>query len=384
MASAHDEASDESSAHDGDRTVVVGLLCDPGLPSEVVRRFTDDLEADLSVHVTDEVEWDVRMRTEPLRIDDEDQFPLVNLSKIVLPKYKWDLLVCVTDLPRRIGTHPVVADISVSNGVALASLPALGVWRMRRRLYDTLIYLVGELGKSSLLSVRAGRERREAGSRLKPVRWVDHSDAEIEVSLALVGWRGRLRLLAGMVRGNKPWRLVPELSTALAAGSAAAAFGIFYGSIWTLADALSPFRQVLISLLAIASMVTWLILYNRLWERRSSSREKAILYNVSTLASLLFGVAAAYSVLFAVTLMGALTVIDPGYLEQSLGHPVGIVDYLRLTWLSSSLGTFAGALGSSLESEEAVYRAAYSMRERQRRQRAREQQEQEAREHYGD
>ncbi len=389
MAPVHDEGADESAAYDGDRidehsspTVVVGLLCDPGLPSDIVRTFIDDLEADLSAQVTDEVGWDVRMRTEPLRIDAENQVPLVNLSRLVRPKYRWDLLVCVTDLPRQLGTNPVVADISVDSGAALASLPALGAWRLRKRLRDTVLYLIGELGKSRILERPAGRERREVGGKLRPVRWGDHPDAEIEVSLALVGWRGRLRLLAGMIRDNKPWRLVPELSTALAAGSAAAAFGIFYGSIWALADALSPLRQMFISLLAMGSMVVWLILYNRLWERRSASKEKTILYNASTVASLLCGVAAAYLVLFAVSFVGAFTVIEPDYLGQSLGHPAGIVEYLKLAWLSSSLGTFAGALGSSLESEDAVYRAAYSRRERQRRQHARQRREQEEREHH--
>jgi hypothetical protein len=36
-------------------------------------------------------------------------------------------------------------------------------------------------------------------------------------------------------------------------------------------------------------------------------------------------------------------------------------------WLTSSVGIVAGALGSSLESEEAVRRATYSARERDRR-----------------
>lgn len=90
--------------------------CVTRLPSDIVRTFIDDLEADLSAQVTDEVGWDVRMRTEPLRIDAENQVPLVNLSRLVRPKYRWDLLVCVTDLPRQLGTNPVVADISVTAG----------------------------------------------------------------------------------------------------------------------------------------------------------------------------------------------------------------------------------------------------------------------------
>ena len=142
MAPVHDEGADESAAYDGDRidehsspTVVVGLLCDPGLPSDIVRTFIDDLEADLSAQVTDEVGWDVRMRTEPLRIDAENQVPLVNLSRLVRPKYRWDLLVCVTDLPRQLRTNRSGRH-QCGQRAALASLPALGAWRLRKRLRD--------------------------------------------------------------------------------------------------------------------------------------------------------------------------------------------------------------------------------------------------------
>ncbi|EID55495.1 hypothetical protein [Saccharomonospora xinjiangensis] len=369
----HEDAGD--GAGEPPPTVVVGLLCDPGLPSDVVNAFVGDLEHDLSEHVSGAVTWEVRMRTESLRIDEDGTVPIVRLAQVLRPELGWDLLLCVTDLPRQLSTTPVVADISVRHGVALASLPALGVVGVKRRMRDTVLYLAGELGRG-IVGGRAGRERRRAGGKFTPVAWVDRPDAAIEVSLVLVGLWGRLRLLAGMVWDNKPWRLVPELSTALAAGVAAAAFGIFYSSIWLLADALSVRRLALVSLLAIAAMVAWLIAYNRLWESSGSApespRTKVVLYNLSSVVSLTVGVASWYLMLFVVTFAGAFAVIENGYLERTLGHPVNLGDYLTLAWLASSMGTFAGALGSSLESEDAVYRAAYSRRERQRRRRTRQ------------
>ncbi|EIF00125.1 hypothetical protein [Saccharomonospora glauca] len=356
--------------------VVLGLLCDPGAPSDAVNALVDEFEDELTKYVSDKVVWEVRTHTEFLRLDEEGRVPLLNLARVVRPRYEWDLVVCVTDLPRQLDGTPVVADISVRHGVALASLPALGVVGVRRRLRDTLLYLAGELGRG-MVGGRAGRERQRAGGRFTPVTWLDNPDAEIEVSLALVGWRGKLRLLGGMVRDNKPWRLVPELSTALAAGVAAAAFGIFYSSIWTLADALSNRRLLLISLLAVAAMVTWLIAYNRLWEPTGPGRLRAVLYNAASVLSLTIGVASWYLLLFLVTFAGAFTVIESQYLASSLGHPADLGDYLTLAWLASSMGTFAGALGSSLESEDAVYRAAYSRRERERRRRSRETREEE-------
>lgn len=190
--------------------------------------------------------------------------------------------------------------------------------------------------------------------------------------------RGRLRLLAGMVRDNRPWRLVPNLAGATAAAAGTAAYGLVTSSFWHMADFLSPTRLAVISLAALAAMTIWLVAYNHLWDRPSDlgEREKAVLYNLSTLLTVLIGVAIMYALLFGVTLLAAGALIDSDYFGRELRHPVSILDYARLVWLTSSVGIVAGALGSSLESEESVRRATYSGREAERHARAREREEQ--------
>lgn len=81
-----------------------------------------------------------------------------------------------------------------------------------------------------------------------------------------------MRLLAGMVKANRPWRLVPSLSPAMAGAAAGAAFGIFYSSIWLLADAFIVPRLLLVNALALAAMIAWLIIDNGLWVRASVRR----------------------------------------------------------------------------------------------------------------
>lgn len=359
--------------------VVVGVLADPGLPSEVVSGMVEDLPGMLDHGIGGSVEWRVDFRTQPLVLDEYGNVPITKLAERLRDRYGWDILLLVTDLPRRVGRDPILADVNLEHRVVLASLPAVGGIRLRRRLRDSLAYLLGELGRAGVLPEEVSPRRPKAGTAISPVRWVDEPGDGIDASLSLVGVRGRLRLLLGMVRDNRPWRLVPELSTALAAASAAAAFGVFYGSIWSLADALSPARLAAISVLAVAAMVTWLIVYNNLWQRGDVKgfREDTVLYNVATVVTLAFGVGCAYVVLFVVTFAGASTVIPSDYLASMVGHPVNTATYLALAWLASSMGTFAGALGSSLESEDAVRRAAYSKRERERRDRYRMQEEQE-------
>lgn len=74
-----------------------------------------------------------------------------------------------------------------------------------------------------------------------------------------------------------------------------------------------------------------------------------------------------YIALYLVLFVGALIVITPTYLQAEMGHDISIVDYLRLTWLAASLGTFAGALGSNFDGNADIERATYSRRVHHRR-----------------
>jgi hypothetical protein len=73
-----------------------------------------------------------------------------------------------------------------------------------------------------------------------------------------------------------------------------------------------------------------------------------------------------YAILYLLTLLAAVVVIDGGYLAARLGHPTGFQTYATVAWLAASIGIVAGALGSSLEGEDEVRRATYSQREQQR------------------
>lgn len=380
------------------RTVCLGVVADPGLPSDIAGALVDErLSRLLGDRVSDEVEWQVQLVREALPLNAHGTVPILDLAAERKPDAGWDLLVYLTDLPRLAGTRPVAADISTSHGVSLVSLPAIGWLRLRRHVTETLVHLVhrmyqglpadrrtgrGRPGRRraasaddarAVASSRSGRLLRRTGEWVSPVREMYAAEEDIDTSLALVGRRGRLRLLCGMVRNNRPWLLVPHLAGATAAAAATAAFGIFYSSIWNMADALSPARLALITVLAVAAMVIWLLLYNHLWDSPSPYRawKNTALYNASTLCTLTLGVACMYVLLYVLSLLAAVVVIDSGYLAARLGHPVGPGDYATLVWLASSMGIVAGALGSSLNTEAAVRQATYSRRERERQEHSR-------------
>ncbi|MEU8415937.1 hypothetical protein AB0C24_24390 [Amycolatopsis japonica] len=356
-------------------TLVVGLVTDDGFPRQLAGRVVDGLPARLARDLDDETTWHVEHETRSLPLDEDGNIPMLDLAKERRAEHEWDLLVLITDLPRRAGTVPIASDYNVDHGVAMVSLPALGALRLRGRVSRLIVHLVRHLVAHRL--AKAADPPRRILDRLRdlvaPTRHIrGRSDADEH--LALVGLRGRMRLLAGMIRDNRPWRLVPNLAGAAAAAAATAAYGIVTTSFWKLAEALPELRLAGITALAIVVMSGWLMVHNHLWDSPSGhlERRKALLYNVSTALTLAIGVACMYVILFGLALLASIVLVEGTYFAQVLGHPAGPASYLKLVWLATSVGIVAGAVGSSLEDEDRVRRATYSRRERERQQRNRE------------
>ncbi|MDA2806690.1 hypothetical protein [Nocardiopsis suaedae] len=360
---------------EGDReargAVVVGLVCDPGLPAEMAERLADRLPRELSLAVGGAVEWRVCTRPDPLPLDEHGDIPLASTARRLRRREGWDLLVALTELPRRVGTRPLLASIDTGARAGLVSVPAAGWPLSFRRVRQTVIHLVGRLygGTCGGPPGRTEGRRRPAPPPSSARRFTSPDPESMDESLELVGTRGKVRLLTGMVRANRPWRLLPSLSSAIAAAVATSSFGVFYNSIWQMADTLHPARTALLNVFAVVALAAWLIAYNGLWEEPDGERlrREVMLYNASTICTVGVGVLCMYALLFTVTLAEALVVIDASFMESVLGHPTGVKEYLLIVWMASSMGTVAGALGSTFESEAAVRAAAYSKRERERR-----------------
>jgi hypothetical protein len=375
----------DASENDGP-VIVIGLLADPGMPVKMAERLADELPTQLSDKVDDTVSWRVEVRGESLVLDTEGDIPLFRTASAAMAAQGWDYLIALTDLPRSLGTQPLFSTLNRQDRTALLSLPAAGWMRTRAHVREAVLYFLGQMANEDPRSRHADTAPREparlrATELVSSVRRSGPARSE-EDHLVLVGLRGRTRMLLGMVLANRPWRLVPSLSGAFAAALATGSFGVFYNSIWTIADALSPLRLALISGFAVTAMTVWLIVYNGLWQRtgRQRDREHVTMNNLSTVCTVGLGVVCVYLLLFVAALAEAVVVIDGSVMEATVGHPVGAENYVFVAWLASSMGTVAGALGSGLEGQNAVHEAAYSKRERERRARFNELAEQDERE----
>ncbi|WP_447006756.1 hypothetical protein ACRAKI_09925 [Saccharothrix isguenensis] len=350
------------------RRVAVGVLADPGLPAILADRLRDVLPERLRTDVSDQVTWHVDTMHEPFEAMYPDYNPLVEKAREHVRDTGWDLVVCITDQPMPEGGSVVIADIHTADRVAVLCLPALGGWRLRRRLSATVVAIVAYLAAppdDPYEPVALGELRRQLSTRT--IRVADPEEPG-SPHLDITRRRGLPHLLAGMVRVNRPWQLLRGLSTALAGALTGIAFGVLYSSIWTLADSLSPLRLAGLATAAIATMTVWIIVAHELWERTHGGRDPDVrLRNASTVITVAAGSAAFFVAMFVVALAGVALVVPPAYLATTLGHPVGVGDYLVIALMASVLGAIAGAVGSGLEDDITVREATYGYRARERR-----------------
>lgn len=319
----------------------VGLVADPAAPTAIARRMSD-----LGPPRGDGgAPWEVEVVSEPFTTGSEDVDTAIGRLGEHARDHRWDLVVGLTELPLRDGDgRYLLVRTDPPRRTAVLSLPALGGFRLHARSRHAVRELVSGMADPSSLD-------------------------GLSVPLPRLG--GRWRVLWGMVLANRPWLLVPGLKSALVAALTTGAVATINSTVWLLAGSLSWWRLAVATIASIALVVGWLVIDGELWDRPDDdspeARERSRLYNISTLLTLTTGVLIAYLALYVVNLAWALFVLDPAVMGEHLGASLDYGDLFVLAWFVASAATVGGGLGSGLESDEAIRRAAYSKREEERR-----------------
>lgn len=354
---------------------VLGVLTDPEAPEKIAHRLADRLPDLIPDRLGDERDWSVQVVRDPVAAGRGSGEEILKATDEQRTQQGWDYAVCITDLPLRFDHRPVLADIGIDNGIGLISLPALGGLQPYRRATQMMLQILDEILAATSESREQPRQQRRRGlhSRLTellaPIRRENPDREEIGVRYRASRKSGRVRLLSGMVRSNSPWRVMLGMSGAMAAALATSAFGLSSNTIWQIGHRLSGTHQLTAMLASIVVLVAWLIAAHRLWERprHSIDPEQRWLYNTSTVTTLTIGITTFYLGLWVLNLAIAWFLVPFGLLSSTLQPPVTGTAYISLAWGFTTMGMIAGGLGSSLESDQTVRRAAYGYREAQRR-----------------
>lgn len=116
------------------------------MPEIAVSGIARGLPDVLGRAVRDDVSWRVETACAPLLLNEDGTIPLLEVGEACRAERGWDLVVLITDLPRRAVTQPVLADFSTAERIAMVSLPALGGGlRLKARLRALLVHLIWHL-----------------------------------------------------------------------------------------------------------------------------------------------------------------------------------------------------------------------------------------------
>lgn len=385
-------------------TLRLGLIPAPELPERVAHLIADELPELLERHTDDRHEWRVECVTDALIGAEDSTDDVVAQAARIKQDNGWDYVICITDLPLFRDDHLTLAEASEDLGVAIISQPALGISPLKQRLREAILHLVNEMHHGSAGKERErqqqhlehGRKAREQSGignhnsrelmgrrfseRLVPIQRVtprDDEERNVDVRFVSAGkWRGYAKLLGGMVRANRPWTILPAFRRIIAVAFATGAYGLIFPSLWKLSAAYELYRFAILMIAAIAAMVIWLILDHGLWEPRrySASNRLTGFYNLTTVLTLTAGVACYYAILFALFLVAVILFVPASLLESTVGQSINWLNFPALAWLAASVATVAGALGSSLESDETIRSATYGYRQQLRQRKVKERQ----------
>ena len=347
--------------------MVVGLTVPQDFPEKLCRGVSAQLPVVLSTEFP-ETSWRIVVRREEFAGPGMD-VDLTQLVRGVMLEEGWDLGVCLTARPLKVGRRPVTAEASACLGIGIVSIPALGVLALPRRVLDAV-----RLAIEAILRTRDARtlaeERHHQMKRIEELGKLSTAVGQPfesergTIAFATAAAAGHLRLLLGTIRGNRPWALIVGLSRSLVAAVATSVFGLTSPVIWRIAAAMKFPRMGLLSAGALFSIGFTLVLSHNLWEHcpTAHARTRVVLINLATFSTVGLGILTSYVALLMFNLLMCLSLVPRSVLQIEMHRPAESIDYLRIAWLISSLATFGGALGAVLEANDDVRAATFALR----------------------
>lgn len=354
------------------KKITIGLISSPDSPANLINKISDQLKMSFKNEINKDIDWQFEIKVNIFVGAAEYVSETINKAVKMKEENNWDYAVCITDLPSFSERKAVITDISTKSGVGLISLPSFGAFPLKKRIIKALTYIVEVLNKHNqedIKEVTSGINRIFLFSKIKRVIPEEDTNTDIRYILQsrLIGW---LRVISGMVFANRPWQAIGTFKRILTLAFATGTYISIFSIPWQLSVAYTPSRFVALMLLSMTGMVVWIIFAHHLWEKSTSKSQSQyrLLYNITTVMTLIVITIINYSVLYILFMLSISLFVPEGIFDvvTKEGANDSIENYLRLAWLTTSLGLLVGAVGATVEKEENIRRFTYSYRQRNR------------------
>lgn len=350
----------------------IGIIADPEFPTEVAKALEKNLPSILKEDVDINIDWQIETITDEMVSVSENSDKLLDQILKWKSQREWDYTICLTDLPIFQKSEILLSKVNYNHQMAYISLPALG-WFIQNRITKLVIQLLIDIHFKDTYS----KNKKDSHylnqvflfNKIKKLPSNDYNASTVQYILQ-PRFSGYLTILLGMTHDNQPWTIMPSLKSVIAIAFGSGGYGMIFPTLWQLSHEYSLLRLIVFSILSILSLTLWIIQGHNLWEKPKLSQNKKyrILYNTTTLITLLLAVSLFYIVLTFFFVIAAFVIVDPGYYAQqlSLSNEPTFSHYLQLAWMTASVGTLTGAVGVGLEDVKNVRRSTYGYRQRAR------------------
>lgn len=363
------------------KMITVGLIPAPELPTFITHKLAEIMPNEFNQEIDGDISWELSVFPDPLTGAAENVDKLIERAEAIKESNQWDYAVCLTDLPIFSKKGVVLGDVNDNEGVAQISIPAFGLPPVQKKVKQAIIQVVGELyyrvnEDYSINGESANRHKGllERGFLFSPIRkntqtdGIEKSDVRFILKPKLYG---RLKLLLGMTHANRPWSIIPSFKRVMAIAFATGAYGLIFPTLWRLSAVYEWPRFIILTLAVILAMIIWITFAHNLWEKPSekSQRKLRLLYNTTTIMTLLVAVGVYYVTLFMLFLGVVAFLVPPETFSDVVGieeKKISFLHFFHLGWLVTSVATVAGAVGSSLESDETARNIMYGYRQQRR------------------
>lgn len=373
----------------------LGLITAPGYVEEIVLDLVDDLPNHLKHYVNQDVTWDIECHVDSWTGGTNRADKAIEWTKDEMSNKGWDYAITLTDLPLFDDKTPITAEVHSDEHVAFVSLPGFGFAPMKKRVRESILQMMDEIYYGSSERDRKTSEQHQERD--------DNSDDDVQYqsSKSLIGKRffetlfplkretsnknsstharftvqseatGIVRIVSGMINANRPLKLFKAFLKIVIIAFTTGAYALVFPTVWGLSTHFSTVRAVILMIVAILSLVAWIIISNNLWENKRKNEQPYVrkLYNATTFFTLLLTVIMYYALLFVMFMTVTLLLIPPSQAAENMSvSSVNISAYAYTTWIATSLSTIIGAIGSAFNDEDVLLNSTYGYRQQQRQQ----------------
>ncbi|MCU5745325.1 hypothetical protein N9R04_01140 [Staphylococcus sp. SQ8-PEA] len=349
------------------KRLTVGIIPSPDMPSKMVKKVQQQLPAEFSRIIDDEIEWHIDTHIASMVGTAEHMDKTIDIAANMKTQKEWDLAICITDLPSISDNKVVLSDINSDKRVALLSLPALGMLNVKTKLRHFITYLVHYMFKPGeeehLITRKHFRFSRII--EVQPSEGNNSQNKRLILKSIVGGW---FHLISGMTFANEPWSAIFDFKKIISVSFATGAYITIFSTPWDMTLYYDYWRFILFMLLSIFGMTGWLIYSYKLWEFPTPSTQRIYryVYNLTTVTTLASITLFNFIALFLLLTLSTMLFVPPHLYTHmtSLQHRLpSVVDYFNLIWFMTCIAILAGALGSTVESAEKIKRVTYSYRQ---------------------